>query len=176
MSTLLGKEPEKPTLPVHEWLAVVIMAAFMVTLTLITLVSDPEVPTEGAAIHVAFNRTIEVEITGAVEKPGKYRVEPGVLLKEVLVLAVPNEKADLHRLKMEKKLNRSTTVNVPSIEMITIMIEGAVNNSGPMEIPKGSIVKELIPLISFAEGADFSKLDRKRTLKDQEKINVPLIK
>lgn len=164
---------EQPSLPAHEWLAIVFIISLMAVLCLVAISyresSLPEVTSEP---HYVIDQEIEVFIEGAVENPGTYKVKRGALLQEVLILAKPTTNADLRRIKLQSKVRQGQSVKILTLPMITIHIEGAVNNPGSMTLPKGTRLCDLIEKISFQENADLKKLQKKRKLKDSEVIKV----
>lgn len=174
-SNSAASSQEAPRLPVHEWAAVVIIMGLLLGITAIVWWhGDSSIPTQVGPPHYIVDQEIEVYVEGAVEKPGPMLVKRGERLSEVLEKAVLMPDSDLRRLKLMKKVRSGQVIKVPHRPMISVMIEGAVETPGPVTLPKGSSVSDLIPLIKFQEGAQTEKLQRKRRLKDGEVITVEL--
>lgn len=56
---------------------------------------------------------LQVYVTGAVDKPGVYRLPPGSRVYEALAMAGPNTQADLRELGMARELVDGETIIVP---------------------------------------------------------------
>ncbi len=172
----LSKFKPKPFLPPYEWLAIISIILFIGTLSLGVLVfpnsgnsnSNPPLPP-----HYISDQTIEVVIEGAVTHPGVYKLTRGAKLQELLEKAKPLELADIKKLKVNKVLRTGQVIKVPQIKTITISIKGAVKSAGTITLAKGTRVSDLIEKLEFIDGADISKLKKKRLLKDGEEIHVP---
>jgi hypothetical protein len=165
---------EKPFLDVHEWLAVVIISGFLGMLTFLSWISaeSPILAATELPLHV-LDPFIHVNVKGAVGSPGKIKVKKGSTIQEVLELAQVLPEANLKSLKLNRKVRSGQTLNVPTVEMITIHIEGAVNNPGPMTVPKGMMLYQIIQKIESEEGIELPHLKKKRKVRDQETIRVP---
>ena len=166
---------DPPKLPVHEWLAIAILAGALMMLTGMAFLStDAPIANKLGPPHHVVSQEIDVFIEGEVEYPGRHRLKRGSLIKDLLALAEPLSDADLSHIHYDKPLRKGQVVKVPSA-FITIYLEGAVAVSGPHKFPKGTRLQDLISSIQFSEKADISKLRRKRLLKHLEKIVVPSI-
>ena len=60
-------------------------------------------------------KEIQVHVTGAVERPGVYKLTQGARIVEAINLAGLSEDADLDALRLAAVLNDGQTINVPSI-------------------------------------------------------------
>lgn len=106
----------KPRLPVHEWLAVVLMIVILAALVLV--VQLQRMQQEPAALGSPFYTTeqeIEIKIDGAVLHPGSYRFKRGALLKEALAQAEPSGDADLRRVSPEKRLRDGQVIHIKTL-------------------------------------------------------------
>lgn len=162
-----------PQLPAREWIAVVVLLLFMMGLVALVLFSQEDaLPESLLPPHYCVSQELEVIIEGAVAHPGAYQMPKGSLLKDLFAKAEPIPEADLSRMKAERKLRQGQIIRVPHRAMITIHLEGAVKQSGPLRLPKGSRLCDLVDCVSFAEGADLKPLKKKRRLKEGEVIAV----
>lgn len=106
---------QKPTLPIHEWLAILFLIVLLAGLSLLALIpSDPIANLPKDPPKHIVEQEIEVFIEGAVEKPGSYIAKRGDLVKDIVAQAVLKEDADLQRLKLEKKLRKGQVIKVHS--------------------------------------------------------------
>ena len=163
-------------LPPHEW---VIIALLIVTVCLLSVVTffhkKEQFPSVGPIVELS-TETIQVTVKGEVVHSGVHEVKRGMRLKELLAMAVTTPEADLSRLKLNSKLREGQVVKVPAQVWITIYLEGAVKEAGPLKLRKGTKVEELLEQITLLPEGDPSKLKKKRLLKDQEVIVVPIKK
>ena len=106
----------------------------------------------------------------------KYQIKKGAVLKELLALAEVSTEADLRKLKDTAKLRNGQVIKVPKLAMLRIYLEGAVDHPRSLYVQKGTRLVDLLDKVKFAEGADLKILNRKRRLKDEEVIHIPLQK
>lgn len=163
-------------LPFHEWLIICLLIATLLMLSFIIFFWRKDVSPPIAATYELNSEIISVTISGAVKKPGPYDLKKGTLLKELLERAQPLPEANLERLKMNSKLRDGQVVKIAGQKWITIHLEGAVEQQGPMQVKLGTQLQDLPELVTFAPEADLSKLQKKRRLKDEEVIIVPVKK
>lgn len=162
-------------LPFHEWLIVIIIAVIMATLTAISYFSENSqgLFRHKENKHSLINQEIHVTIEGAVNKPGAYTLKRGATIKDLLTLVEPLPEADLSKFKSESKLRNKQKIHVQSISAITIYLSGAVKNPGPLRVPKGTLLQDLMHYSSeFDKRADLKSLNQKRKLKDQEIVYI----
>ena len=77
-----------------------------------------------------------IYISGAVQSPGLYQVEPGIRYQEALEVAGgPTEEADLTRVNLAKKCKDGSQVNVPFLKKSSRRTRG---NSGTTPVSGGS--------------------------------------
>lgn len=109
------KTGQEQHLPVHEWLAIVMIIGLLLSLTLITLYSNntSQVDTVGAP-HYVIDQEIEVIVQGAVENPGSYQVKRGALIHDVIALAKPLPEANLKSIKQDRKVRKGQVITVKS--------------------------------------------------------------
>jgi hypothetical protein len=107
--------PQKPTLPIHEWLAILFLIVLLAGLSLLALIpSDPIASLPKDLPKHIVDQEIEVFIEGSVEKPGSYIAKRGDLVKDIVAQAVPKDDADLQRLKLDKKIRKGQVIKVHS--------------------------------------------------------------
>ena len=164
---------EKPSLYMFEWLAVAIFMGFILMLTVISRPIPDSSLQAAHALHGFTSSEIEISIDGAVEKPGKYSVKKGATLQEVLGKATPLPSANLKHLNLKRKLRIGQNIHIPTQEMITIYLQGIVNQPGAYNFPKGTRWVDLKDKELFPAHADLKILDKKKKLKPNEVITLP---
>lgn len=108
----VSSNSESPSLPVHEWIAVLLIVVMLsVLVSVVTYSSVSHIDDEIGLPHHIMPE-IQVTVEGAVEKPGSYQVKRGTTLQEVLDLAKPLHDADLSRLKPEKKVRSGQVIKI----------------------------------------------------------------
>lgn len=102
------------TLSIHEWLAVVILAAILFLFALFTrFSSESSWPPATEGPHHIVDQKIELFVEGAVERPGRLITVKGKRVKEILEEVRPLPEADLSKLKLESKVRRGQHIRVP---------------------------------------------------------------
>lgn len=174
---MLNQAPaEDPKLPVHEWMAVVVILMLISGLSVLVIISGNSENTPAVSSpHYIVEQEIEISVEGAVEKSGTFHVNRGTTVSQVLQLAVPTSEADLRSIKQDKKVRKRQVIKVPRLIIITVRLEGAVEAPGPITFPKGTRLNELINKVKFKQGANIEKLRKKRLLKDGEIITVSFV-
>ena len=166
---------EKQKLPLHEWLAVLtIILALLLLIVVTTFQGSGTLPETTGEPHYLVAQEVEVTVEGAVENPGTYILKKGAQVKDVLELAKPVPQADLRKINPEVKLRDGRILKVPLMPMIRVTLEGAVSQSGTIQVRKGTRLQELAEMPLFRDDADLSSLDKKRKLKDGEIVRVPV--
>lgn len=156
-----------------EWLVVAFVIIVMTILSAVALFSDRRASNLSLENpHHLTAQDIEVFIDGAVELAGAFTFKKGATLQELLSLAKPLPQADLKKLKIKSKLRNGQRIQVPVKKMITVILDGAVEQPGPYKIPKGSRWEDLHQLISLHPKADLSSLKKRKLLKDQDIVYV----
>lgn len=159
-------------LKIHEWLAVSIFIGVICAVALLTSMVQL---TENTSA-VIQKEEIEIVVKGAVANPGVYRFPSEMRLKDILGIAQLLPNADLRRYNLDSQVSRGRVINVPARTMISVHVEGAVKEKATLTIPKGTRLEELADIIAFADDADTQALHKKRRLKDQEVVKVPVRK
>lgn len=173
----LSKTKKNPSnLKVHEWLAVIILITILLTLSAMAYLSQGDIGDKErlTPAFLSHQGKIEILIKGAVDHPGTYVVPSLITLDEVLRLAQVKPEADLRRFQLDRPIKRGRTLNIPTREMISIELNGVFNPPKKITVPKGSKVEDLLNLIDFPKDADLKPLQKKRKLKPDEVIIVPL--
>jgi hypothetical protein len=105
---------KKPTLPFHERFAAWLIVSIVVFLTVLNvLFHEAKIP-ESDYQHHLVNPLIEITIEGAVENPGTYQIQKGILVRQALDLAKPLPEANLSKIKLDSPINRRRVIKVPS--------------------------------------------------------------
>lgn len=58
------------------------------------------------------SQELEVSVFGEVKKPGNYQVKRGTTVAQVLDQAIPNEHANLRRMKLNRKVREGEVIRV----------------------------------------------------------------
>lgn len=164
-------------LPLHEWLIIFLLIALMSMIVLVTTWKG--LPARTVVLgepHHLISPTIDVQVEGAVEKPGLLTLKRGSCLQDALLMTSPLPEADLKGLKLKKALRDGQVIRVPRKRLITIFLEGAVQNPGPLQVWEGTKREELLTQIAFLPEADLKSLKKKQKLNDQEIVIVTLRK
>lgn len=165
---------EKPNLAVHEWISVVIIMGFFITLTMVSLRTEHSY--ESIALgeaHYLKPQIIEVFVQGSVEKPGSHQIHHKMKLKDLLEIVKPLNEADLKRLKPESKLKNGQVIKISAKPLITVNFIGAVEKPGSYTIPKGTRLYEIGRYVPLSGEVDMNKISKKRILKSNEVVDVP---
>lgn len=166
--------PTTTTLKVYEWLAVLALVFVLSALALMAAFTNNEtVENNGHLLGAQVQRKIEVVVKGHVDKPGIYIVPSGISLKVILSLVGLRSDSDLRRWRMDRPVKRSRVISINQRQMIQVHLKGAVRSAGPLSVPKGSCLEDLINLADFADNADLAVLQKKRKLKPDETVMVP---
>lgn len=96
-------------LPIHEWLAVVVIIFTFLLLTIISLSNYEKAITETELVAHS-QPLIEITVEGAVKFPGTYQVEKGTPILEVINQAEPLPTADLKRFTAANKAVRKRKI------------------------------------------------------------------
>lgn len=116
---------------------------------------------------------ILIAVSGAVKKPGEYRVAAGTPLAAVLRKARPLSQANLMGLDLGSPMESSRDVFIPELSEITVFVSGAVLAPVALTLPVASRVSDLKSKVALSADADKSYFRRRRRLKNGEKIVVP---
>lgn len=163
-------------LPWQEWTVIILLIIIIGMMTLISWRSNTiSIPLIMSSKQENVDE-ISVTISGAVSKPGVYVLKKGTALQELLNRAETTPEADLSRMKKSNKLKNGQYIHIRKKTMITIYIEGAIENPGPLFVPKGTLVKDIQDKVILLPEANPKKLKAKRRLKDQEHIIIGKIK
>jgi hypothetical protein len=160
-------------LKVYEWMAVAVIIGIITGLACLTSFygkGESGRPNLSRLEKLGF----DVIIKGAVAQPGVYHIQSEMKMSDLLVLAEVLEKADLRRFKLDGIVKKTRIINVPERALITVHLQGACKNTTSIELLKGSKVEDLLELVDFSDEADLTVLKKKRQLKNDEVIYIPL--
>jgi len=165
-----------PLLEVREWVAIIAIIGFLFLLTVIVIVGrydSRSTHNVGTGSYLRPQK-VDVYIQGAVKNPGIYRVKSGTLIKDAIILAEPLSDADLKKIRSQSKVRNGQNIKVPTREMISIWVSGAVQEDSELIVPKGARLGDLCKYIQFTDEADLKKMNSKRFLKENETVVVPV--
>src|SRR5262245_38195463 len=118
---------DKPSLYIHEWMAVMGIIGLLGFLTGISWWNQHfPAQIETGTPHFIAEQEIEITVEGAVEHPGSHKVKKGTTVRDALAQAILLPEADVRRLKLDSKVRRHQIIKVPKHQFITIIVEGAV--------------------------------------------------
>ncbi len=153
----------------HEWICVVVILAFIASLTLFSIRHPPaqlpliqDIPADHMLVYVK----------GAIVGPSEISLPIGSTVKELVPLIHLSEDADLEAIKLEKKLRNGQVVQIP-FKFFTITVKGAIAEPGYVKIPADTTISQLPNYIRLKETADLSFFKKKRKIKNNETILVP---
>jgi len=170
-------QSNQPKLAIHEWLAVMTIISFLLTLTGISIFFSQDTESiKSGSPHYLKPQEFEVLIEGAVQNPGPIKVKAGTTRMEAIEMAKPLPEADLRKIKASSKLRNGQIIKVPAKEMIEISIIGEVKTPGKLSVPKGTRLQELGNYITLRPDADSAKIRKKRRLKAGEEVVIPKMK
>ena len=159
----------------HEWLAVICIIGGLCALGIIGYLTGDDIFPETIEheYELVIDEKIEVEIEGAVKFPGRYVVNRGTSIQDLLNESKLLEDADCRKLKLESKLRKGQRVKVPAANSIFVNVKGAVREPGLLRVPKGTRMCDLGDYVNFSDDADFEKLhNKKRKLKNFGTVEV----
>lgn len=161
----------------HEWLAVSLVLATVSGFTCFSWnhynESLPIPLTDEWQIQGVQQEKIEVDIEGAVTRPGTYLLDAGARLGILLDLAKPLPEADVHSLRRHQKLRNHQHVQINERPWMTIYLSGAVERAGAHRIREGTPLALLPEVCSLHPQAELKGLKGKRRLVDEEHIHIP---
>lgn len=109
---------ERPRLYMHEWLAIVAIAGFMIMVCSLaqfnTMRTRPSKVISELPMYVG-DPYVWLTVEGAVENPGKIRLSRNAKMEDVFKIAKPLPEADLSKFDFSKSINRKRIVKVPKI-------------------------------------------------------------
>jgi hypothetical protein len=159
-------------LPTHEWLIIALLIVVLMLLTGLAFFSKKQMMPIPQSEHALTTEIVEVTVQGAVEHIGVFEFRKGAKMKDLWALCKPQVEADLTHFKPNQLLRDGQLIKIPLKEYITIYITGAVQQEGPIQVLKGTPLKDLKHLLSFKTNAETKYLNKTRRLKDQEIIRI----
>ena len=103
----------KPALPFHERLFALVVAGVFINIIFLNYwFSEQEVVIDKRHPHFTKSPFIEVIVEGRVKKPGTYQVKKGTLVGEVVNMAIPEEDANLKRVKLDSRITRRRKIKI----------------------------------------------------------------
>jgi hypothetical protein len=99
---------------IHEWIAAIVIIVVMGVLTTISCMGNSSVSSSQLIQKTAkASEEIVVEISGAVEMPGRYTLKAGTTVRDAVQMAKPLPEASLSRLKLDKPVRKGQKIKVP---------------------------------------------------------------
>jgi len=169
----LASQKAESSVYASEWILVGSLALLFISLFVIATIRDGHKNFQIKNCLEDKVEPIEIDIRGAVLKPGRYSFLPGVRLKEVLKKSIPKKHADLRLFDLNKQIGESLEIVVTELSSISIRVEGAVMCPVDLMLPPGTRLCGIKSKIQLEEDADTNFLKKRRILKDGELILIP---
>ncbi len=168
--------PKKGELYQHEWLTIIAIALGLVLLAFLSLNNNE--PNPLASIEEPRDQTSQVQVwvDGEVSHPGAHKLPKGSTIEDLLKRVKPLPNADVRRYKPSTKLKDGRHITVRTRPLITVHVSGAVHNEGPIQVPKGSRIEDLIQRLDLKLSADTDGVPRRRKLNNGEEVHIPFAK
>ena len=160
----------------HEWISVITIIAFMVLFSAIAFFDDEPVGVPVSMHEDVLQPFIHASISGAVASPGHYQFPADATVGDLLILAQPLPSADLRRINRQAKLREGRSLVIQELPTNTLYVQGAVIEPGPVIVPKGTTLDQLLQKITLAPDADIDKLKSSKKLRDRQIIDIPFKK
>lgn len=162
----------KKSLQSSEWVLVGSLLLVMASLTVVAKVNAYRAATTLSSKDLQIEEIL-VTVSGAVNRPGEYRVAAGTLVEAVLKKARPKACANLKALLTKQPIEEALDLFVEELAEITVFVGGAVQEPVELTLPAQSRVSDLKSKVVLSADADRAYFRRRRVLKDGEKIEVP---
>ena len=160
----------KSSLRLAEWL--LSFSVLLVLLCLFVIAKISSCRSRGDSLPPI--QTAEISILGHVGKPGVYSVDIGTPLLEAFVKARPKSFADLS-IYVGRNVERSEVFAISRLDVLSVHVNGACL-PGTFQVPAGARLSDLKGMLTLSSDADLSFFKKRRLLKDQENIKIPLKK
>lgn len=105
----------------HEWFAISVYLSIFIFIALISWLNGGLESLEVLSKE-SVEQTLSVYISGAVKKPGCYRLGRGSTLGEALSLAEPLDNADTRNLNLDGNLSDEQRIKVKGVKKIPIEV------------------------------------------------------
>jgi hypothetical protein len=116
---------------------------------------------------------ITIDIGGCVKKEGAVQLQQGSTVRTALRKAGLKPLSDLSKLNLDQVLETSGPLFVPSLDCIVVKVQGCVEENVSLTLPVGSRICDLQSRLALSPNADLAFFKRRRTLKNNELIEVP---
>lgn len=169
-------DPIKNSLKQSEWLLVGSLLLIMASLVLLSKWNSRQAACWVEAQTLKPVEKIEIEIAGAVARPGIYQVFPGTLVSQALKKARPKALANLKKWDAALRISEPQKFVVEELVEISVLIVGAVEERLDLKVAPQTRVCDLKTKVRFADAdPEFvnSFFKQRRRLKEGEKIVVP---
>ncbi len=160
----------------HEWLIVALFCLILFLLSLHALFAPPPAVSQVDPIwRSQMAMGVEIEVTGAVDRPGFYSFDRTPTYKAILEKAHPLPTADLSQIELKGIPPLCCgQIEIPFRRPIVIQLKGAVDPEGAMEILSGTRVCEIVGEFPLLPDADISALRKNKTfIQEGDVIAVP---
>jgi hypothetical protein len=162
----------KSSLGPSEW--PLVLSLLFIIAALIVVAKINAYRASAAIAERALDREeIVVKVTGAVIKPGEYRIEPGTELGVVLRKARPKINANLQGILMGEQIVEPREIYVEELSEIAVWVQGEVVEPVKIVMPADARISDLRSKISLTEEAEKTFFKSRKRLKNGEIIEVP---
>lgn len=153
-----------------------LVGSFIVLLAALFLVAQCRSSLMHAQLQVHSDQIIKpvvVAISGAVLKPGDYKVPQGTSIQDVIKKSRPKQFADLSGFEHAQSVQKNMTIFVAELSTIHVHVQGAVLEEMELDLPIGTRLCDLKSKIHLSKDSDRNFLRRRRLLKNGEVILIP---
>lgn len=162
-------EKRKKKVTHSEWLFLLSIVGLLVWLSLNSYLTQDS--SQKVVEKAILQDKMVVYIDGAIDKPGRYEIQRGTTLKELLDKALVKKESDLSHLQLKDEV-QSNTIYIPYQRKIMVHIRGWVKQPLDLLVYRKSKICDLIDKIELLPNADNKILSKKRYLKDGETIFI----
>lgn len=158
----------KRTLDPSEW---VVISAFLVLLCSLILIAKISSCRAKDLLSVEpLPKTIQIEVSGEVLRPGIYELPSESLCGEVLERVKPKRFADLS--DIDPKAPVVSSFDIPKLTELHVLIEGEGVYPCELSVPPGTRISDLKSKVDFKENGDVSLFRSRKMLSEGEVIFV----
>ncbi len=160
----------RPTLNIPEWILVIGFLSLLISLVIISKISAIRAQSI-LEVHKLIE-TVLVEVAGEVAKPGRYLVEKGSTLAELMQTVKPKKFADLAALRLCDPICEPTSLTISRLNEIVAVVRGEGIDPIEIHLPAGSRVLEIKSKISLPKDFDLTPLNSRRMVLPGEEIHL----
>ncbi len=159
-------EHKESRLPPHEWAAVILILASLVSLAAFAAMKSP--PLQAPELQ----NVITVKVRGDVENPGYCTIPKGALLKAIYPLVKPKYETEAVGLHSDSKLYDGQNIKFKSL-LVNVTVKGAVRRTASLKLKKGAVLAEYLDCLELEPDADVEKVKNRLIRRQNQTITIP---